>query len=115
MSIPTSIQHVFDYIMAKFAEKNKEYKGGTPDPFRNFTQGAKLSGETPQEVLLGYMNKQIVSLYDAPEYNPERMESVVFIDEKAGDIAVYCIILIAMVREKAACQPVIIQPTQERI
>ena len=100
MTIPRPIQEVFDDLIAQFASKNKEYQGNTQDLFRNFNQGARLSSETPEQVLLGYVSKQIVSLYDAKNHHPERLTDVNFVDEKAGDIAVYMVLLMAMVRYK---------------
>lgn len=94
------IDSVINDLMALFALKNQEYKGATKDKFRNFNQGALLSGELPEQVLLGYVNKQIVNLYDAKNNNPERLTDIDFIEEKAGDIAVYMIILMAMARER---------------
>ena len=94
------IDKVIQDLSDIFKKKNIEYKGSTQDQFRNFNQGAALSGEMPQQVLLGYVNKQIVNLYDAKNHNPERLNDVDFINEKAGDIAVYMIILMAMVRER---------------
>lgn len=98
--IPQPIAEVISDLKAQFARKNVEYKGSTSDLFRNFNQGAQLSTETPEQVLLGYVNKQIVSLFDAKNHNPERLTDVNFVNEKAGDIAVYCVILMAMVRAK---------------
>lgn len=97
--IPKPIQSVIDDLTELFKVKNVEYKGNTPDLFRNFNQGAALSSETPEQVLLGYVNKQIVSLYDAKNHHPERLLDDSFVNEKAGDIAVYMILLMAMVRE----------------
>ena len=94
------IDSVINDLTALFAKKNQEYKGVTSDKFRNFNQGALLSGELPEQVLLGYVNKQIVNLYDAKNNNPERLTDINFIEEKAGDIAVYMIILMAMARER---------------
>ena len=94
------IDSVINDLTALFAMKNQEYKGATSDKFRNFNQGALLSGELPEQVLLGYVNKQIVNLYDAKNNNPERLKDINFIEEKAGDIAVYMIILMAMARER---------------
>lgn len=94
------IDSVINDLTALFAMKNQEYKGATCDKFRNFNQGALLSGELPEQVLLGYVNKQIVNLYDAKNNNPERLTDINFIEEKAGDIAVYMIILMAMARER---------------
>lgn len=94
------IDSVINDLTSLFAIKNKEYKGATNDIFRNFNQGALLSNELPEQVLLGYVNKQIVNLYDAKNNNPERLTDINFIEEKAGDIAVYMIILMAMARER---------------
>lgn len=94
------IDRVINDLSDIFKKKNIEYKGSTQDQFRNFNQGASLSDEMPEQVLLGYVNKQIVNLYDAKNHNPERLNNVDFINEKAGDIAVYMIILMAMVRER---------------
>lgn len=94
------IDKVIQDLSDIFKKKNIEYKGATQDKFRNFNQGASLSDEMPEQVLLGYVNKQIVNLYDAKNHNPERLNDVDFINEKAGDIAVYMIILMAMVRER---------------
>ena len=94
------IDSVINDLMALFALKNQEYKCATKDKFRNFNQGALLSDELPEQVLLGYVNKQIVNLYDAKNNNPERLTDIDFIEEKAGDIAVYMIILMAMARER---------------
>ena len=95
------INEVFTELQELFLVKQKEYKAASDSVFRNFEQGANLSGESPEETLLGYVNKQIVSLFDAKKTNPERLRDVNFIDEKAGDIAVYMIILRAMVRYNA--------------
>ena len=94
------IDRVIQDLSDIFKKKNIEYKGSTQDQFRNFNQGALLSNELPEQVLLGYVNKQIVNLYDAKNNNPERLTDIKFIEEKAGDIAVYMIILMAMARER---------------
>jgi hypothetical protein len=98
VNIPSPIQQVIDDLTAKFAKKNIQYKGNTDDLFRNFNQGAKLQSESPQQTLLGYVNKQIVNIMDAKNHNPERLSDVAFINEVAGDIAVYMVILMAMVQ-----------------
>jgi len=95
-----NILQVIDDLKKQFNIKQKEYKGASDDVFRNFNQGAKLNGESPEATLLGYVNKQIVSLFDAKNINPDRLNDVDFINEKAGDIATYMIILMGMVRSK---------------
>ena len=82
-----------------FKKKQQEYKGETKDNYRNFNQGAMLASELPQQTLLGYAEKQVVSLYDAKMNHVDRLNDITFIEEKAKDIALYMIILIAMVRE----------------
>lgn len=94
------IKQILAELAEQFERKNAEYKGATADQFRNFNQGAALQSETPEQTLLGYVNKQIVNLFDAKHHNPERLTDRAFIDEKAGDVAVYMIILMAMVRSK---------------
>lgn len=98
------VEEVLWDLRRQFDQKNKEYKGATADRWRNFSQGGELQSETPEQTLLGYVSKQIVNLFDAKHHNPERLTDVDFINEKAGDAAVYMIILMAMVREKAAKQ-----------
>ena len=101
-TLTPEIATVIDMLTAVFQTKQVEYKGNHPDIFRNFNQGAALQGESPEETLLGYVNKQIVSLYDAKKTNPERLKDIDFVEEKAKDIAIYMIILIAMVRRNYA-------------
>lgn len=99
----TTLEHiddVFKDLQAIFKKKQAEYKAASDDPLRNFTQAGILQSETPEQTLLGFVAKQIVSLYDAKLTNPERLSDAAFTDEKAGDIAVYMIILMAMVRSK---------------
>lgn len=108
---PTTVrrerQHGQFYIDAAFKElqqtfnaKQEEYKGKSDDVFRNFNQGGVLQNETPEQTLLGYVDKQIVSLFDAKHTNPERLSDIGFVHEKAKDIAVYMVILMAMVSSK---------------
>lgn len=105
MSERDFVQEVLNDLRAQFEAKNKEYKGATNDRWRNFSQGGELQSETPEQTLLGYVSKQVVNLFDAKKHNPERLTDVAFINEKAGDIAVYMIILMSMVREKAVLPP----------
>lgn len=96
----TTTDIVIQELKDKFKEKQEQYKGKTEDAYRNFNQGAVLQSETPEQTLLGYVNKQITNLFDCKIHHPERLSDVAYINEVAGDIAVYMIILIAMVRDK---------------
>jgi len=93
------IENVINRLHGTFNKKNVEYKGSAVETWRNFTQGAALQSETKEQTLLGYVNKQIVSLFDAKHVNPERLTDKDFVFEKAGDIAVYMIILMAMAQK----------------
>lgn len=97
--LPKQIHEVISTLQETFIAKNKEYKGSHSDVFRNFNLGAELQKESPEQTLLGYVNKQVVSLFDAKHVNPERLKDEAFVWEKAKDIAIYMIILMAMVRE----------------
>lgn len=92
------IKKILAEIEATFAKKNEEYAGSYTDPFRNFTQAAKLNDESPEEALWGFVSKQIVSMADLVK-TPEKL-TVPVVNEKAGDIAVYMLILMAMTRMK---------------
>ena len=111
MTEQEQIDRVFDDLKACFKKKQEEYCGETQDVFRNFNQAGELQSETPEQTLLGFVSKQIVSLFDAKKHHPDRLADFKFTDEKAGDIAVYMIILMAMVRSKQLPEP----PTVEVI
>jgi len=93
------IHETFDMLLSTFNQKQDEYKGNHVDIFRNFTQGAALQHESVPQTLLGYVNKQIVSLFDAKHVNPDRLLELAFVKEKAKDIAVYMMILIAWLEQ----------------
>ena len=92
------IEQVLDDIKNMLSFKGEEYVGASQDRYRNFNQAADLQHESKQQALLGFVSKQIVSLLDAKHVNPDRLTDPTFIDEKAGDIAVYMILLMAMTR-----------------
>lgn len=92
---------IADRARDQFIVKQHEYKTEA-DCFRNFNQGALLQNESPEQALLGYTVKQIVSLLDAKHVHPERLMDREFVEEKAGDIQVYMHILrmMALVRKR---------------
>src|SRR6185369_16348388 len=93
------VNEVLGSLQDKFRVKNGEYRTDR-DRGANFTDGAALQGETPEQALIGYVSKQMVSLCAAKHQHTERLTDPAFIEEKAGDVAVYMIILLAMTREK---------------
>ena len=100
MNSQEAVETVFKILDEKFKIKGIEYAGDMSDRWRNFTQGALLQSETKEQTLLGYVDKQIVSLFDAKHHNTALLTDKTFILEKAGDIAVYMIILMAMSLEQ---------------
>lgn len=82
------------------ASKAKEY--ATHDRLHNFKAAARLTGQTPQETLLGMLVKHWVSIMDLVAAG-NGCHSVV-VDDKIGDAINYLILLEAILseaREKA--------------
>lgn len=71
--------------------KGGEYNLDENDRFSDFKQAAALTGQTPEQVLYGYMLKHIMSVtamvQTAGEFSKERWE------EKITDIQVYLTLL----------------------
>ena len=100
MNSQEAVDTVFKILDEQFKLKGIEYAGDMADRWRNFTQGAHLQSETKEQTLLGYVDKQVVSLFDAKHHNTALLTDRAFVLEKAGDIAVYMIILMAMSLEQ---------------
>lgn len=86
------MQHCHEVLF----EKHTEY--ATEDHFHNFNVAAALQGITPQQALVGMMDKHVVSVHDlvndyaeGKEISPEKWL------EKIGDNINYLLILWAMV------------------
>lgn len=76
--------------------KNDEY--ATADHFHNFKVAAQLQGITPEQALIGMMDKHVVSVHDLVNEQAEGMEipAEVWL-EKIGDNINYLLILYAMI------------------
>ena len=86
-------------IHAVLKNKAVEYAPGD-DRLHNFKRAAKITGETPAQVCVGFMVKHLVSVLDIVDglskRNSIRMEIV---DEKIGDAINYLILLEALIKE----------------
>lgn len=82
------------------AQKAVEYAPGM-DRLHNFKRAARMTGETPLQVCLGFMVKHLVSVFDIVD---GLANSVVvrtaMVDEKIGDSINYLILLEALIRER---------------
>ena len=80
-------------------KKGIEYDNSTIDRLHSFKRGALALDVTPKQVLVGYMNKHIMSIYDmcgnSNNYPIELWE------EKITDAINYLLLLRAMVEEES--------------
>ncbi len=79
-------------------QKGKEYTANSTDRLCAFKRGAEILRQTPENVLIEYMTKHIVSVFDM--VNSEKQYPMPVWKEKLGDMINYCIILVAMEEEK---------------
>jgi len=83
------------------ASKGAEYVGSEPDRFHNFKLGAALQRCTPEECLLGYVTKQLVSTVDLIKATSNgSCPAREVIDEKLGDIINYALLLEGLFLER---------------
>lgn len=94
----TVITETMQKSLNTLTDKAKEY-ARKEDMFHNFEVAAVLKGETREEALFGFMDKNLVSISDmvpnAGSYTQEKWQ------EKIGDTINYLLILSAMVSEYA--------------
>jgi len=77
--------------------KRAEYAQGRDDVLHNLKQGAAFLRCTPQECLLAYVTKHLVSIADLVQSGQPVPEAVA--DEKLGDAIVYMVLLEAIWNE----------------
>ncbi len=94
MEFKELVLDIFQRLQTLYRKKNEQY-GMDHDDLPNFRDGAFLNGDDPEDkdacfkALKGYMNKHISKVERSTELNEQVAESL-------GDIAVYCIIAMAM-------------------
>lgn len=90
------IEDMFIHCESMLLTKHTEY--ATEDDFHNFNVAAKLQGVTPQQALIGMMDKHVVSVHDLVNEHAEGREiPLEKWKEKIGDNINYLLILWAMV------------------
>lgn len=87
-------------IKAVMEAKGKEYCP-SEDRLHNFKRGAALIDQTEAQVCVGYMTKQLVSVFDlvTAEARGDLLDTAM-IDEKIGDCINYLILLEAILKEE---------------
>ena len=91
------ITELIEHCKSVLENKHTEY--ATEDHFHNFNVAAVLQGITPEQALVGMMDKHIVSVHDlVKEQADGRKTSLETWREKIGDNINYLLILYAMVR-----------------
>ena len=89
-------------ILIMMKSKAKEY--AREDRLANFKAGAKIGRTTPEQCLLGYMNKHLVSMIDIVEdINNGIRPSDEYVEEKLGDVVNYVILLEMLIKERNNC------------
>ena len=79
--------------------KGKEYRRDG-NVFHNFEAAGKMSGQTPQRALHGFLLKHLVSYNDMlNDIDTGKSLSLAKVDEKLGDIIVYFFIQEALLKE----------------
>ena len=79
-------------------KKGTEYDYETADRLGSFKRGAVILKISPKQVLTGYLNKHIISIYDMCTGN--KMYSVEQWNEKITDAINYLLLLRALVEEE---------------
>lgn len=92
----SAIQDMMAYCYQLLLRKHREY--ANEDDFHNFRCAAKLQGVTPEQALIGMMDKHVVSVHDLVNSAAEgRLITEELWREKISDNINYLLILWAMV------------------
>ena len=87
-----------DTIVSLLAIKGKEYRR-KDNPFHNFERGAKITNETPFEVLDGFLLKHLISYRDMlNDIKEGKIPSLGLVEEKFGDIINYFVLQEAQIK-----------------
>lgn len=97
-SLEQRIKRIRDTLAVKGGEYATE-----GDRFHNFKRAAAITGQTPEQALVGMAVKHIVSLLDIVDtLSPDTFPATETIAEKCGDAINYFILLEAMLYERNA-------------
>lgn len=96
-----NVENTLASIKELLIVKGKEYRRNE-NPYHNFERGAKISGNSREEVLQGFVLKHLISVEDLRNDSKKgRYPSIEKIEEKYNDILVYFLIEKAMMLENA--------------
>lgn len=95
---------VIDRIRNTLVVKAREY-ANDGDRMRNFKLSSQILRGTPEQALLGFETKHLVSVIDMIESGEPYPEALW--DEKIGDTLVYFLLLRALVVETGRCVPTV--------
>jgi hypothetical protein len=88
----TQVENTLEKIKVLLIKKGKEYRRNN-DVYHNFNVGAKISGQTPEKVLQGFLLKHLISYQDIlNDIEEEKLPSVQLVEEKFNDIITYFLI-----------------------
>ena len=85
------------HISSTLVTKGDEY-AYDEDRLINFKEAARMQGCTPEQALLGFVTKHLVSIYDSIKKENYRDEH--YWAEKIGDVICYFILLDALLEER---------------
>ena len=93
------LERRIEQLRETLSQKGSEYAAGT-DRLKNFKDTALMNECTPEQALWGFVSKHIIALKDF--VYSKNIQNIPYsqIDEKAGDIICYCILLDALIQER---------------
>ena len=81
-------------------KKGNEYVRNN-DKFHNFNEGAKITGQTPEKVLYGFLLKHLISVNDIRNDLDKGIIPTEFaVNEKYNDILIYFLLEKSMLMER---------------
>lgn len=87
-------------IKSTLIEKGKEYRRNN-DIFHNFNVGAKITSQSREKVLYGFMLKHLISFQDIiNDIEQDKLPTTEHLEEKVSDIVNYMILFEASVKNK---------------
>ncbi len=96
----TTVTETLENIQNLLILKGKEYRRND-NCYHNFDEGSKLTGNTPEEVLQGFLLKHLISVSDIRnDIRLGVLPTLEKIEEKYNDILVYFLIEKAMIIER---------------
>ncbi len=101
-------QHIFEQVLLSRIAKTKEVLGSKSkeyssdeDKLHNFKRAARMLGCTPEQALIGFMTKHVISILDMVDGLAKGKTYPIGVwSEKLGDNINYNILLEALVQER---------------